>query len=299
MRIPPPVQKIQLVAPSSPIPPERLARGQARLQELGFEVRPPVPMEAWAYLAGPDERRRALIAAAWTDPEVDGIMSTRGGYGAGRLIELDPERWLPHADRALIGFSDVTVLHLLMQSRGLCSIHAPGAGQIGDLAEDSVERFCEVLRGHWEGLSYPAQGPVLAEGEAEGPLVGGCLSVIASVAGTGLLNWPEGSILLLEDIGEVPYRLDRCLTQLRSVGAMARVAGVIVGDLIHCDAPQPDYPSPIDVLRERLSDLGVPVLAGLPIGHGDKNWAFPLGARARVDTKTRSMTILQPGPADL
>jgi muramoyltetrapeptide carboxypeptidase len=245
------------------------------------------------YLAGSDERRRAELALALEDPSVKAIVAARGGYGAARLVQdLDFEA-LRRSPRWIVGFSDITALHVEAWRVGVRSLHACHVASLG--------RGDAVLRaGLVRALEAPTAAATFAgletlrAGRAEGPLVGGNLTLLQACAAAGRLVLPDGCVLLLEDVTECPYRLDRMLTSLEAGGHFARVAAFALGEFFRCD-PGPDGVRAEDVLRDRLTRLGVPVVAKLPIGHGRRNEPVVLGARARVDAPPMGSAILHVG----
>lgn len=254
--------------------------------------------ERHGYLAGDDARRLRELEAAIDDPDVDAIVAARGGYGAMRIAaRIDPAR-VAARPKLLVGFSDVTALHALWARAGVASLHASMVAALGRGSDATLARWIEAVEGRGtpprlEGLAAIGS----ARGEAEGMVVGGNLALLAAMTGTPLAPSLEGAILFVEDVGEAPYRVDRMLTQLRLSGALDRVAGVLVGTFTRC-APGPEGTTVDDVLEERLSDLGVPVLGGLPCGHVDDPLELPLGARARLDGTQRCVTFLQHSVGD-
>lgn len=280
-------------SPSSPFDEARFEAGCARLRNLGFTltVHPQAHARA-GFLAGDDAARAAAFAELLADAEVGAVLAARGGYGVARWIDrVDPEA-VRAAGKAIVGFSDVSVLHAAAQAAGLESLHGPVVTQLAGLPEADVADFAARLRAPTDGFTLSADGPTLAPGHARGPLVGGCLSMVVSLVGTPHQFVPEGAILLLEEVAEAPYRLDRLLTQLSQAGVLERVAGVALGDFVNCEAPRPNEPEALDVLAERLGGLGVPVLAGLPIGHGARNRAVPLGRTVELDADARLLIVL-------
>lgn len=286
---------VGVFAPSSPFPTERFAAGLTAVEALGFDVRVhPSAHQTLGYLAGDDATRLAAIYALLDDPSVDVLWAARGGYGLHRLVDrLDPARVVA-AGKPIVGFSDVCALHAVAQLGGLASIHGPVVTQLGELPPEASARAVEVLSGHWAGLRYDSDAGPISGGVARGPLLGGCLSVIAPLLGTPYLPPLDGAILLLEDVGEATYRIDRLLTHLRLAGVLGRVAGVALGEFVGCAPRKEEEPTVEAVLIERLGDLGVPVLMGLPFGHGRKNLAVPLGARVELDCERGRLTVLGP-----
>ncbi len=283
---------IGIFAPSSPFDEARFEAGCDILRGLGFTLEiHPQTYERQGYLAGSDEARRDAFWALAEAPHVAAIIAARGGYGAHRWIQqLDPDR-LSRLSTTLIGFSDVCAVHSVLQKAGLESVHGPVVTQLPDLAAPDHQHLADLLRAPQDGFELAADGPVISEGQCEGPLVGGCLAVLTPLIGSPYLHVPQGAVLLLEDVGEAPYRIDRALTHLHLCGLLDRVAGIALGDFVNCRPPRAREPEVQDVLQERLGSLGVPVLSGLPIGHGTTNRAVPLGRTASLDTKRRTLTV--------
>ncbi len=297
---PPPLRPgdvVRVIAPASPFDPEALDRGlevlRSRLR-LVPRVRADLGARA-GYLAGDDGRRAEEWREAVADPDARAIFCARGGYGAMRILPaIDPSPLLDRP-KLFVGFSDVTAMHAVLNRAGLATVHGPVVTQLGRAPADAVDHLEALLFGRaprptaWVA---PAPGSGIAgsasvrAGRASGPLVGGSLSILAHLCGTPFLPPLDGAILLLEDVAEKPYRVDRYLTQLRLAGALDRVAGVAVGQLKDCDD---ENVRAIDVVREALRVLGVPAIEGLPCGHEDRNLAAPLGAR---------VTLVAPGPGD-
>lgn len=268
---------VAIAASSGAFSEERLRRGVAALEARGYRVRRYLPERAFRYFAGTDDERLASVEAAFADPDVRAVFAARGGYGATRLLDrLDWAR-LAASGKPLIGFSDLTAFHLCLFERGARSVHGPVVTRLGEEPPDSLDRLFHILES--EAPAHPLAGRTLVEGEAEGRLVGGCLSLIVSLVGTPHLPSLDGCILFLEEVGEAPYRVDRLLTQLLGAGALDRIAGLVLGDLTDCEGPNLRG---TEVAEEILSGLGKPMLGRLPFGHGARNLALPHGVRARI-----------------
>ncbi len=281
---------VRVLAPASPFPEEPFARGLAALREryhvsLGASLR-----ARDAYLAGPDAARLADLSAALADPEVDAIVAARGGYGVTRLLPSLEVAAIARRPRLLVGFSDLTALHAAWARAGLRSVHASmvtGLGRGGEAERAAWVAACEgAPPGPIEGRG------AIRGGVAEGPLVGGNLAVLCALLGTPFAPPLDGAIVLLEDVGEAPYRVDRMLTQLRQAG-LRRARGVALGEFTACAARDDGREVP-HVLADRLGDLGIPVLAGLPVGHGADNAPLPLGAPCRLDADRGALLPLEP-----
>jgi len=197
----------------------------------------------------------------------------------------------PVTAQPLIGFSDITALHQWRQSQGFVSIHGPVVTQLGRLSHATSERLFSLLES--DAPAKPLHGTTaFVEGVAEGPLLGGNLSVFTRLLGTPFMPELEGGILLLEDVGERPYRLDRMWTHLELAGVFRKVRGIVLGSFTHCEEREANYSSQ-DVLRDLAVATGLPCAAGFPIGHGDVNEPVPLGVRVRLDATTAQLTFLE------
>jgi muramoyltetrapeptide carboxypeptidase len=275
---------VAVVAPSSPFPHEDLWRGLAWLRTR-FRLRVGAGMLARdGFLAGSDDRRADELAGAMLDPEVRAIVAARGGYGAMRLVDRLPWAELARSPKWIVGFSDVTALHAMAWRAGVASVHGPNVTGLGRGTTPAtraawlaaVERPSSPRS--WRGLRVLHAG----RSTSPGPVVGGNLALIQAMAAAGRLVVPEGAVLVLEDVTESPYRVDRMLTSLRLGGHLAAASAVVFGGFDRC-APGSDGRTVDDVLEERTRGLGVPVLSGAPFGHGDRNEAFVLGSPARVE----------------
>lgn len=283
--MPPPIRPgalVAVVAPASPFDREELFRGLSWLA-LRYRLRVSASiLERDGYVAGDDARRAAELSRAMTDPEVGAIVCARGGYGAMRIVDRLPWDDFVARPKWLVGFSDVTALHVVANGRGIATIHGPNVTGLGrGITPAERLSFISALESErraseWRGLE------VIRGGSARGPVVGGNLALVTAMAAANRLRVPEGALLVLEDVTERPYRVDRMLTSLLLGGHLARAAGIVFGGFTQCD-PGPDGVTVDRVLRERTSSLAVPVVAGAPFGHGAPNHAFVLGAEGALD----------------
>ncbi len=275
-----PGSTVRVVAPSSPFDVRLVWRGLGWLSQR-YRVRFDRGIfSRRGYLAGDDERRRSELCAALEEPGVDAIVCARGGYGISRYAHQVEWSLLRRRPRWIVGFSDVTTLHVEAASVRVASLHACHVTALGRSDARCRDALLDVL----ERPAVPRTLKGLEswrDGGAHGRLVGGNLALLHACAAAGRLRLPPQGVLLIEDIGERPYRIDRMLTTLVTGGHLATVAAVLVGDFIDCETA-PDGTSVEQVLRERLSLLGVPVVAGAPVGHGPQNVPMVLGAPTRV-----------------
>ncbi|MCA9670396.1 MAG: LD-carboxypeptidase [Myxococcales bacterium] len=279
-------ETIVIMAPAGPAPDERVVRGLAVLRahhphvDLRYvpERGGPLP-----YLAADDHARAAAFERALGEPRAGAVLFVRGGYGCARLLgALGPGagKTLQARRLPLAGFSDITALHCWAARLGVPSVHGPVLTQLGDLDHADAAALVATLRGSPPALDDLTR---LVEGDVDGRLVGGNLTVLASLAGTAHALDARDAIVVLEDVGESPYRLDRCVTQLVQAGCLDGARAIVLGDFTRCDTEEPTPHRAIDALRERLLPLDLPLAIDAPIGHGARNTPVVLGARYRLE----------------
>ena len=238
----------------------------------------------WQWFSAPDAQRCQVIEQAWNDPTLDGVLYVGGGWGAARVLEAGVQ--FPKRSFWSLGFSDSSALLIAQWNAGLLgAIHGSTGGP-----EEQWQRTVSLLNG---APTAPLQGRALRAGIVQGPLVVTNLTVATHLIGTPWFPSLQGSVLVLEDVGEAPYRVDRMLTQWRSAGLLNSVAGVACGRFSwkEDDILPGDF-SMAEILEERLSDLGVPLVLDLPLGHGLPNLSLPLGSIGKLDGKTGKLFSL-------
>lgn len=275
-----PGDRIAVVAPSGKVDPERLAAGVAVLEGLGFRVSVPTAVETFRYFAASDAERRRLLLAAFTDPEVRAVWCARGGYGMVRILpHIDP-RVLREHPKLCIGFSDATaLLQLVVQGAGVAAVHGPMVAHdlVAQREAGTLQHLLALLAGESRWRVAVPRG--IVAGETTAPLLGGCLAVLASLAGTRFAPRFAGAIAVFEDTNERPLRrIDRMLTQVRQSGMLDDVRGVLFGSMPDC-GPHDEI---CDTIADCLSGLDVPIGFGAPLGHGATNFAVPLGVPVRL-----------------
>ncbi len=284
-----PGDAIRVVAPSSHFDRALVWRGLGWLRQRYRVEFDPLLFSQDGLLAGSDERRQAELEAAIAAPHVRAIVAARGGYGATRIAHrIDWDR-LRQTPKWLVGFSDITALHVETARVGVASLHAHMVGGLG--RGDAVERvrWVEALEHPHQRRSFDAL-EVWRPGKSRGPLFAGNLTLLVTCAAAGRLALPDGAVLLLEELGEDAYRVDRMLTALCVSGHLARVSAVVAGDFTDCPTGRFSR-SALGVVHERLAGLGVPMLAGLPFGHQRQNLPLPLGLPAEVDGFAGRLTL--------
>ena len=282
-----PGSRLAAVAPGTWLDPTdpTLSLLRRRCQRQGWQLlTPPALFGRWRWFSGSDAARRQALQQAWLDAGVDAIACVGAGWGSARVLE---QGWrIPGGPRWCIGFSDCSALLLAqLASGGRGGIH----GWFGGSAEQWL-RLVALLEGR---RVAPLQGTPERGGLADGPLVVTNLTIATSLIGTPWLPDLRGAVLVLEDTGEAPYRIDRQLSQWRASGLLDGIAAIALGRFswAHDDVLPGDF-SMEEILVERLGDLDVPLISGLPVGHGVPNLALPLGRRARIDGAAGTLTLL-------
>jgi muramoyltetrapeptide carboxypeptidase len=289
--------RVALVAPAGPLKiPADLDRAIENVRTFGWE--PVVGANARArhlYFAGTDDERLADLNTAFRDDSIDAVWCLRGGYGAMRLLAGVDYDALRRRPKTVIGYSDITALHCAIAVRsGLASIHGPTARtKLTPLSERSL-RAAVTRTGEPCGDAPKAQ--TIVPGHARGRLVGGNLALLVSLHGTPFQPNYDGAILVLEDVNEAPYRIERMLLQLRLSGALQRCAGIAYGSFTNisdtADKTLGGDRSVNDVLREAAESVGLPAICGIPLGHIADQWSVPLGAEAELDADQKRLTVV-------
>ncbi|HVB33050.1 MAG TPA: LD-carboxypeptidase [Patescibacteria group bacterium] len=297
-----PGSHLRIVATAGPVEEERLRRGAAEIERLGY--RPawnPQALAREGYFAGPQAMRAEQLSLALADPQAAGIVPARGGYGTAYLLDALHSLETP-APKALIAFSDLTLLlNFAWRRWNWVTFYGPmvaagfhrGAGSDDGYDEPSFRLAVTETRGGWE---LPLQGETLREGETEGRVLGGCLTLLRGLIGTPWEPDTSGAILLIEDLNMKPYQVDRALMHLKLAGKLDGVRGFLLGDFPGCEPPADDGPAVCQVVERLLVPLGVPVVWGAPLGHTHRPMlTVPLGVRARLVARgSGRLDILEP-----
>ncbi|MFJ8228848.1 LD-carboxypeptidase [Streptomyces sp. NPDC094448] len=297
-----PGDRVAIVAPAGPVPGDTLDEGLAPVRAWGLE---PVVMphargthREFGYLSGTDEERAADLTRAWCDPAYAAVFCARGGYGAQRMADLvDWAAIRAAGPKVFVGYSDVTALHEAFAVRaGFATLHGPMPGAVTFLKDEATRESLRATLFEPESrltLALPT-ARALVPGRARGVTLGGCASLLASDLGTRHARpGTAGGLLLLEDVDEQDYRLDRILTQLIRSGWLDGVAGIALGSWAECGS----WDRLRELFRDRLGHLGVPVVEELGFGHGPTNLTIPLGVPAVLDADAEAATLTLEEPA--
>ncbi|MFI5664307.1 LD-carboxypeptidase [Streptomyces sp. NPDC051684] len=293
-----PGARVAVVAPSGPVPDEALQTGLDILR--GWDLEPVVAPHVldthgeFDYLAGADADRAADLQRAWCDPDVDGVLCARGGYGAQRMVDLlDWDAMRAARPKVFVGYSDITALHEAFAVRlGVSTLHGPMLATADFLKNPRAQEHLRATLFEPETVRVISAvggvgggGGVLVPGTARGVTLGGCLSLLAADAGTaGARGAALGGLLCLEDVGEEAYRVDRYLTQLLRGGLLDGVAGILLGSWSDCDPLR-------GLLMDRLGGLGVPMVDDFGFGHCEGALTLPLGVAGALDAAAGTLTL--------
>ena len=276
---------VGIAAPASHIPrgnEEFLQRGAERVREMGFEIRysPSLLKRKHLYLAGTDEERAQELMELFLDPEIKAILCARGGYGTQRIIPYLDHDVIRSHPKPLVGCSDITVLLIyLLQQCFVVPFHGPNVA-----TRQFIEGNAEMAHSLKGALIAPLAAAevlcsVLREGEAQGEIIGGCLSCLVTTVGAPYEPDLQGKILFVEDVDEPPYKIDRMLTHLKSAGKFQGVKGIVFGQMPGCDTEKGLLH---EVILDVLEDIESPILFGFPSGHGTRNLTIPLGVPVKI-----------------
>ncbi len=298
--------KVALVAPSSSITEEFYAKVIRNMEFWGL-----IPLvgkhvrDKHGFLAGTDADRLADLHWAFENPEAEAVWCVRGGYGATRILDSIDYKLIKRNPKPLIGYSDITALHIAIHQRtGLVTFHGPVAGS--DYPENTIQWFKSVLTEPTSPLilgmpkdldpNLPEEDRphTIVSGKSTGRLTGGNLCLLAAMVGTKFSPEFKDKIVFIEDIGEQPYRIDRMLTQLLQGTDLSQAAGIALGVFNDCKV-KGESPSLtlLETFKDRLGNLGIPVVYGIPFGHVSLNATLPLGLMACLDSAGNSLTLLE------
>ena len=301
---------IGIIAPASPLFGEKkktLDKGIDYLKARGYQVCEGDHVRSeYGYLAGTDAERLKDLNGMLRDPHIKAVFCARGGYGTPRLLSQIDYKAVLDNPKIIVGYSDITSLQLALYAKaGLKTFSGPMvAVEMGKSIDPMTEDFFWTLITQAAPLRFDDisdQWQVIHPGRAQGRLFGGCFSLINPLIGTPYLPDLEGAILVLEDIGEDVYRLDRYFAQMQNAGILDKISGLIFGDFIDCEKNGNGTPSlSVDeMIRDFTRDLHIPIISGFPYGHGDKKFTLPIGCQVVLDTTEKTLTMTEAGVRDV
>ncbi len=290
---------VEIVTPASPIDVSKVDFVTKLLLSEGYRVRlAEHALDRDWYLAGSDDQRARDLQGAFADPDVSAVLCSRGGYGCARIMPLLDLDAIANSGKMFLGFSDITTLHLALNRRGMPTVYAPMALTLSRQREHWViQSFLRVLVGD---TMIPTDAPVadtIVGGTAEGPVTGGCLCLLADSIGTPDALETEGKILIIEDVDEMPHRVDAMLTHLLNSGTLSGIAGIVVGEMTRTDEKMDTdigFRRWQEIVIDRLEPLGVPFVLNYPFGHAPNMLSLPLGIKAVLNADEGTLTYTEP-----
>lgn len=287
-----PGDTIGVVAPAGPFDREKFKRGVAVLERMGFAVKVPQGLfRKQQYLAGGDRHRADILNRLFEEPSVKGIVCARGGFGSVRILDYLDFGIIRRNPKFFSGFSDVTVLlTALSQECRMVVFHGPMVTSLATADTASKKAFFQAATSTEKIRFALARGRILRPGRATGPVIGTNLATLCSLVGTPYAPELAGHILVLEDIGEAPYKIDRMLTQMRMAGCLSGLAGLVLGSFLESGR----IDGILKVFEKAFMDFDIPVIAGFDVGHGRRNLSLPIGLAATLDTDRHVLQYHEP-----
>lgn len=292
---------IGVIAPASPMKPELLEKGVQYLESLGYRIKlGRYVQREHGYLAGTDAERARDLNSMFRDKRVNAIICVRGGYGAPRLLPMIDYAAIRKHPKIFVGYSDITALQLaILRRTGLLTFSGPMVA--ADMGR-GIDPFSEAQ--FWSMITEPeAYGDLqpqqekefagITNGKISGRLIGGCLSLVATVAGSSFMPSLKNSILFLEEIGEDIYRIDRYLVHLREMGLLRQIGGFVLGQMVDCGSSSGTPSLSLeDLMRDFIRPLRVPALMNLEYGHASRKHTMPIGGRAELIVTARQKRLI-------
>ncbi len=292
---------IGICSPSGPVAEGKLKAAVRAIERRGYKVvLSPSVFQRRGYLAGDDDTRVSELHAMFQRDDVDAVFVSRGGYGASRILRRIRLERIAGSRKPFVAFSDATALQWVLFARaGFVTFSGPLAVEwAGGVAEAGLAGTLDLLSGKVRGdvlAGYAKDGfKALRGGQCEGVLLPGNLTLICSLLGTPFLPDLSGAILVLEEVGEARYRVDRLLFHLRNAGVFARIGGLVIGDLTHGAPVEEGMPAVEEIVRDATASYGFPILFGVPYGHGSERATLPVGPRVRLDAERGELHLLDP-----
>jgi muramoyltetrapeptide carboxypeptidase len=284
-----PGDRIGIIAPAGPVYRDEIRPAIEFLNQKGYKtLASPNLYRKKGYLAGSDDARLDDLMSMFANKGVKAIFCARGGYGTIRLLDRIDYDVIRKNPKIIAGYSDITaLLSAIFRNTGLVTFHGPVLRDLVRGRKNNLNQLLRLLSSKTPHVIDLSAGTVIRQGRAGGIVMGGNLSLICSLAGTPFMPEMKGAILFVEDKGEPLYRIDRMLSHLRLAGVIDRLSGLVAGRFTDCG----DMKDINKILKDITSGTGIPVMSGLPVGHGGENKAMPIGIRADLDTGGRGLSF--------
>ena len=287
-----PGDTIGIVAPAGPFDPEKFMKGKSVLESMGFQtVFEEGIFQKHGFLAGTDIQRADQVNRLFADTTVQAIFCARGGYGSMRILSLLDFETIQTHPKIFLGFSDISaLLSALFDRCSLVTFHGPVVTTLAKASEKTIMAMKTVLTSDAPLELTPENGKVIKPGVCSGLVAGGNLTTLCHLVGTPYTPNFKGKILLIEDVGEMPYRIDRMLTQMKLAGCFNEIAGLILGGFKECGYLN----EVVEIFSNIFEDADIPILTGFEVGHGEHNLTIPMGLGATLDTESKKLLFHEP-----
>ena len=287
-----PGDTIGIVAPAGPFDPKKFMKGKSVLESMGFQTFfDDGIFQKHGFLAGTDIQRADQINRLFADPTVQAIVCARGGYGSMRILSLLDFETIQTHPKIFLGFSDISALLSVLYDRcSLVTFHGPVVTTLAKATEKTIMAMKTVLTSDAPLELTPENGKVIKPGVCSGLVAGGNLTTLCHLVGTPYTPNFKGKILLIEDVDEMPYRIDRMLTQMKLAGCFNEIAGLILGGFKECGYLN----EVVEIFSNIFEDADIPILTGFEVGHGEHNLTIPMGLGATLDTESKKLLFHEP-----
>ena len=287
-----PGDTVGIVAPAGPFDPEKFMKGKAVLESMGFQTFFDESIfHKYGFLAGTDIQRADQVNRLFADPDVQAVVCARGGYGSMRILPFLDFETIQENPKIFIGYSDISALLSVLHDRcGLVTFHGPVVTTLANASQETIAAMRTVLTSNTILELKPEKGIVIKPGAALGTVAGGNLTTLCHLVGTPYTPSFNGKILLLEDLGEAPYRIDRMLTQMELAGCFEGLKGLVLGSFEECGQPDEIF----RIVQEIFRDVDIPILSGFEIGHRGINITIPIGLGATLDADRQVLAFHEP-----
>jgi len=287
-----PGDTIGIVAPAGPFDSDKFMIGKAVLESMGFQtVYDESIFQNHGFLAGTDFQRADQVNRLFADPTVQAILCARGGYGSLRILPLLDFKSIQTHPKIFLGFSDISALLAMLYDRcGLITFHGPVVTTLANATDETISAMKTALTSGIALELIPENGRAIKPGVSSGCVTGGNLTTLCHLVGTPFAPHFDGKILLLEDVGEMPYRIDRMLTQMKLAGCFNGIAGLILGTFKECG----QLNEIVEIFNDIFENADIPILAGFDMGHGEHNLIIPMGLGATLDTDKKRLQFHEP-----
>jgi len=283
---------VGIVAPAGPFDPKKFMKGKAVLELMGFRTFfDEAIFQKHGFFSGTDVQRADQVNRLFADSAIRAVVCARGGYGSMRILPFLDFETIQKNPKIFVGFSDISVLLSVLDDRcGLVTFHGPVVTTLANAIEETIAAMRTALKSNTALELTPKEGIVIKSGVSSGIVAGGNLTTLCHLVGTPYAPRFNGKILFIEDVGEVPYRIDRMLAQMKLAGCFEGLKGLVLGSFEECGQLDEIF----QIVQEMFRDVNIPILAGFEIGHSKINITIPIGLGATLDADRQILAFYEP-----